>query len=72
MGMQGSDVAAFFEVVHVVGKCDAPLEVGKHAPTSTLALFIRNEEPLTARPIFELVIFDHGSWRPYPRFRSEV
>ena len=70
--VQGCDVAALFEVVHVVEKGNALLEERQHAPTTALAFLIRYEKPLTARSILEVVIDDHGSWRPYPQFRSEV
>ena len=41
--------------------------------TAALAIrsFVRNENELTARPILELVIFEHCSWRPCSQVQDE-
>jgi hypothetical protein len=71
VGVQSRDVAALSKVIHVIGKDDASLEVFKHPIAAPDAFIVWLKEPLTARPILEVVIDDHGSWRPYPQFQSE-
>jgi hypothetical protein len=56
MCARGCDMAALFKVIHVIGEDDARLEIRKHALTTTLALVVRDEEPLTSRPIFGTIV----------------
>jgi hypothetical protein len=42
MCVKGCDMAALFKVIHVIGEDDAPLEIRKHALTTTLAVCTEN------------------------------
>ena len=59
-------------VEEIVWKIDALRKERDDPLAFALTSFVGNENKFTARSIFEFVILDHGSWRPYPQFRSEV
>jgi hypothetical protein len=60
MRVQSSDVPTLFIVIKVGGKFDM-LEEFQHPAAPALAALVGDEDELTARPVFEFVVFYHGS-----------